>query len=198
MSTELAALKQNLQKRVTLPPDALTSILSRFSRLHAPKGTVLLAHGTACNYLYYVASGACKSYVISAAGKKRVVMFALPDWWITDIDTFTRGGRSKINICVVQDAVVYRIAKGDLEALMQQYASLESAFRYMMQYAYIREQNRAVELITDTALMRYEQVIAAFPQLEQTLSQKDIASFLGITPEFLSAMKRSRRREAKS
>ena len=198
MQNELAALKQNLQKRVALPPNRLTSILSNFSRLSVAKGTALLAQGTACNYLYYVASGACKSYVISAAGKKRVVMFALPDWWITDIDTFTRGGRSKINICVVQDAVVYRIAKGDLDALMQQYAELESAFRYMMQYAYIREQNRAVELITDTALVRYERVISNHPQLEQMLSQKDIASFLGITPEFLSAMKRSRLREAKS
>lgn len=190
---EQVALLQNLGKRVEMTAREAAEIVTAFERVDRPQNAVLQRQGSPCNYLYYVAGGACKSYVITPTGKEKIVMFAPSDWWITDIDSLSNGGASTINIKTVAPSVIYRITRSALEHVLSQHTAFESAFRYMMQYAYIREQRRALSLITDDAATRYRRLVVEHPGLEQIVSQKDIASYLGITPEFLSATKRTLR-----
>lgn len=125
-------------------------------------------------------------------------MFAFADWWITDIDSFTNNHTSKINIQSSADAIIYKLTKENFHYLVSNFTSFETAFRNMMQYSYIREQRRSLELITDDAPTRYLNLTSRYPNIEQDASQKDIASYLGITPEFLSALKKKLLTEGRS
>ena len=192
---EPTALLKNLSKRVRMTSQEVGEVTAAFECIEQPRNGELQQQGYPCHYLYYVASGACKSYVTTRDGKEKIVMFALPDWWITDIDSLSNGGASTITIKTLMPTVLYRIAKPALTRLLAQSTAFESAFRYMMQHAYIREQRRTLSLITDDAVTRYQRLINEHPRLEQIASQKDIAAYLGITPEFLSATKRQLRDE---
>ena len=182
-------LAQNLQKRVAFAPKDLKEILVKFQPLEARKQEYLLMEGEVCDYIYYVGSGACKSFIMKGGHNPRIIMFAFTDWWITDIDSFSRGVPSKINLQTICPSSLLKLAKSDFNELINNYPSFESAFRYMMQYSYIREQHRALALITDDAITRYRNLLLKYPVVEHQVSQKDIASYLGITPEFLSSLK---------
>lgn len=117
-------------------------------------------------------------------------MFAFPDWWITDIGSFTKGGQSQVYLQAISDSVLFRLSKENFDALIENYPSFESSFRYMMQYAYIREQRRSLELIKDSAAVRYNHLLLRHPTIEEHVTQKDISSYLGVTPEFFSTLRR--------
>lgn len=190
MSVELKALAENLSKRTTFSPEELKSVTAKFKRREVAKKEFLLQGDRTCNALYYIFQGCCKSYILNQDQKARVIMFAFTDWWITDIDSFTNGTTSSISIQASANSIVYELSKYDFDELMTVSTKFESAFRKMMQYSYIREQRRSLELITDDAQARYINLTNRYPNIEQDASQKDIASYLGITPEFLSVMKK--------
>lgn len=198
MPEELEALAKNLSKRTAFNPEELRSITAKFKRRELTKKDFLLRGDRTCNAIYYVYRGCCKSYVFNQDQKERVIMFAFNDWWITDIDSFTNGTISKINLQASIDSVVYELPKTDFDELITTFVGFESAFRKMMQYSYIREQQRSLELITSDSSTRYRKLINRYPNIEQDASQKDIASYLGITPEFLSALKKKRLKDGRS
>lgn len=182
-------LARNLQKRVKFEPSKLREVLAKFQVINKTKQAYLLMEGELCDHIYYVSEGVCKSFIMQEEAKPRIIMFAFTDWWITDIDSFTNGRHSKINIQTISDSLILKLAKTDFDYLTANCPAFESAFRYMMQYSYIREQNRALELITDDSFTRYRSLLARYPTVQELVSQKDIASYLGITPEFLSSLK---------
>ena len=198
MSFELEMLTRNLCKRTTISPEELSIISSKFQRQEVAKNQFLLKGGRTCKAIYYVYRGCCKSYIFDSLGKKRVIMFAFADWWITDIDSFTNGHQSKINIQSTVGSILYKLTKENFNELISGFPSFETAFRNMMQFSYIREQRRSLELITDDAPTRYLNLTNRYPNIEQDASQKDIASYLGITPEFLSALKKKLLKEGRS
>lgn len=198
MTKERAALANNLSKRTTFSQEELRGITAKFNRREVVKKELLLRGDRACDAIYYVCQGSCKSFILDQAGKERVIMFAFTDWWITDIDSFTNGITSEINIQASTDSIIYELTKADFDGLIAISSGFESAFRNMMQYSYIREQRRSLELITDNAYTRYVNLINRYPDIEQDVSQKDIASYLGISPEFLSSLKRKRLKNEKS
>ena len=191
ISFELAALAANLSRRTSF--DGINEVTKYFQRREVSKRSVLLTNGSRCNHFYYVASGVLRSYLRTEQGKESTIMLAFEDWWITDIDSFTTGGASVINIDVLQDSVIYGLSKRDFDLMVTTSPAFESAFRKMMQHAYIREQRRAVGLLSETAESRYLALLRRFPKLEQLTSQRIIASYLGITPEFLSVVKKKRK-----
>lgn len=189
MNETLLQLAKNLQKRVPFSTPDLKGTLSKFQLLEVKKQEYLLMEGEVCEHIYYVGSGVCKSFIMKGEVNPRIIMFAFTDWWITDIDSFTNATHSKINIQAISNCTLLRLAKSDFDHLTTDYPCFESAFRYMMQYSYIREQKRALELITEDSLTRYYRLLARYPTIQDEVAQKDIASYLGITPEFLSSMK---------
>ncbi len=198
MSSELEMLTRNLCKRATISQEELNNITSKFERQEIDKNQFLLKGDRSCNAIYYVYRGCCKSYIFDQSGKERVIMFAFADWWITDIDSFTNNHTSKINIQSTAEAIIYKLTKENFNHLISNFPSFETAFRNMMQYSYIREQRRSLELITDDAPTRYLNLTGRYPNIEQDASQKDIASYLGITPEFLSTLKKKLLTEERS
>ncbi len=151
---------------------------------------LLLNEGAICKSIYYVHSGALRAYYTDKEYNDNIIMFAINDWWITDMYSFVNQQPAILNIDAIENSEVFQLKKENLEILYKEVPKFERFFRIMMQNAYIREQLRVTQNLSLSAEERYMNFVKKYPQFIQRISQKQIASYLGITPEFLSAVRK--------
>lgn len=185
----------NLHKHISLTREEEAYFISILTYKEIPKKTTLLAEGQACNQLSYVHSGALRSYCLDESGKESTIMFAMADWWLTDMYCFLNEKPSMTFIETLEDSVVFSISKTSFDQLFNAIPSFERFFRILMQNAYTREQLRTIENLTLKAEERYYRFLNKYPQMAEKLTQKQIASYLGITPEFLSGIRKKQLRK---
>lgn len=183
---------QNIARHIQLDKEEIAQLTARLSFRELPKKALLLKEGQPCLQLNYVVSGALRAYVTDAAGKESTILFAVPDWWVTDMYCFLNGKPAMMYIEAIEESSVFQLRKEDLDALYLQVPKLERYFRILMQNAYTREQLRIIENLTLTAKERYHNFLQKYPDIAQAVTQKQIASYLGITPEFLSAIRKEK------
>jgi CRP-like cAMP-binding protein len=150
----------------------------------------LLRTGKLCPTIDYVVSGVVRSYYDNGRNNDSTIMFALKDWWITDIYAFLNKQQSQISIQALQETSVLRLPLPHLELLYKEIPKFERVFRILMQNAYVREQQRVIQNLSMPAKDRYENFLEKYSSIAQAVPQKHIASYLGITPEFLSTLRR--------
>lgn len=154
------------------------------------KRQYVLQAGDVCRHENFVVSGCLRAYYIDDAGTEHIIMFAVEDWWTSDLLSFLTQTPSKLNIDALEDTEVLQIEHLALQTLYLKIPKLERFFRIMMQNAYIAQQQRILFNISKTAKERYLYFIEKYPKLEQRLPQHQIAAYLGITPEFLSQIRK--------
>jgi len=142
-----------------------------------------------CNYLNFVNTGTLRAYFLNKDGKESTIMFALADWWVTDMHSFMNEQSAMLNIVATEKSEILQISKTNLDDLFEKVPKFERFFRIIFQKAYIREQLRVIQNLSLTAAERYEKFADKYPQVMQQVTQKQIASYLGITPEFLSMIR---------
>jgi len=184
------SILKNIQKHLVLDQEEIDFFTSLIRWRRVPKKSLLLKEGQLCRHLNYVHSGALRAYCMDKKGKEGTIMFALADWWITDMYCFLNGKRAMMQIEVLEDSVIFQISKENWDRLLSDQPKFEKLFRILMQNAYTREQLRAIERLSLSAEERYESFLAKYPVIASTVTQKQIASYLGITPEFLSVIRR--------
>jgi CRP-like cAMP-binding protein len=154
------------------------------------KRQYVLQAGDICRHETFVVSGCLRAYYIDDTGTEHIIMFAVEDWWTSDLLSFLTQTPAKLNIDALEDTEVLQIEHAALETLYTKIPKLERFFRIMMQNAYIAQQQRILFNISKTAKERYLYFIEKYPNLEQRLPQHQIAAYLGITPEFLSQIRK--------
>lgn len=117
-------------------------------------------------------------------------MFAVKDWWITDMDCFVNRKPALLSIEALETSGVFEWSFEWLEGLYEKIPKFERFFRILFQNSYIREQRRALYNISMTTEDRYRHFVDSYPAIVEKITQKQIASYLGVTPEFLSSIKR--------
>ena len=140
--------------------------------------------------LFFVESGSFRAYHLNKDGKESTIMFAPEDWWVTDMNAFLNGTPSLLSLEALEDSKIYAIGRKNFDLALDKIPQLERFFRILFQRAYIREQLRVLDNISLTTEERYLNFISKYPQLVQKVTQKQIASYLGVTPEFLSSLKK--------
>lgn len=183
---------KNVSKHISLDEKEAALFTSLLTYKEIPKKTLLLTEGQACKYLSYVNSGALRSYCLDKEGKESTIMFAVADWWLTDMYCFLNNRPAMMYIETIEDSCILQISKENLDKLFASVPKFERFFRILMQNAYTREQLRIIENLTLTAEERYDRFLNKYPQIAQQVTQKQIASYLGITPEFLSAIRKKK------
>ncbi len=183
---------KNIQKHVLLETAEIAFFIPLIRWRRVSKKFLLLKEGQACNYLYYVHSGALRAYCTDKKGKESTIMFALADWWITDMYCFLNGKKAMLTIEALEDSFIFSIRKENWDRLLRMQPKFEKLFRILMQNAYTREQLRAIERLSLSAEERYDSFLLKYPQIVQQVTQKQIATYLGITPEFLSAIRKKK------
>jgi CRP-like cAMP-binding protein len=162
----------------------------KFRRLMVRKGDFLLNEGQCVHYQYYVYSGCLRSYFLHESGKEHTIQFAMSDWWISDYTAFFTGGRSILYIECLQDAEIYKISKGSLEELYAEVPLIEYYFRLIMEKSFVSFQNRIISDLALSAKERYCWFIKRYPSIEQKIRNYHVASYLGITTESLSRIRK--------
>lgn len=180
---------ENVAKLISLTEDQKVFFLSLFRSKKLKKREYLLQAEDICRYEYFVVSGCLRSYYRDEKGQEHVVQFAIEDWWIGDMRSFITQTPAWLYVDALEDTEVLMLGKAELDRLYTEIPALERYFRIRIQNAYMAEQQRQSSILSKTAEERYLEFIQKYPQLEQRLSQVQIASYLGITPEFLSKIR---------
>ncbi|HEY4112407.1 Crp/Fnr family transcriptional regulator [Puia sp.] len=182
------AILKNVGRHAAIDEAAMEHFISLLKFRRLPRKALLLREGQACRNFYYVHSGALRAYCMDKKGKEATIMFAPADWWVTDMFCFLNGRKAMMYIEALEESEIFQISKTQLDQLLDRWPTFERWFRVLMQNAYTREQLRAIDNLSLSAEQRYASFVAKYPVIARQLTQKQIASYLGITPEFLSAI----------
>lgn len=186
---------KNIAKHISLDPEETACFTSLLKPEEVPKKSLVLKEGQICKNISFVHSGALRAYYIDKEGKESTVMFAIADWWITDMFCFVNRQPAMLNIEAIGHSRIFQLSKDNLDRLYDKVPKFERFFRIIMQNAYIREQLRVIQNLSLSAEERYNNFLSKYPQVARQVTQKQIASYLGITPEFLSAIRGKRSRQ---
>jgi CRP-like cAMP-binding protein len=188
MGEELLILK-NISRHISLTNHEKSYFLSLLKEKKVVKKELILQQQQACKEINFVQTGILRAFHMDTTGKESTIMFAVSDWWITDMYCFINQKPAMLTIEALEDSSVLQLQKDHLDGLYHKVPKFERFFRIMMQNAYIREQLRTIENLSLPAEERYYNFLQKYPEAVKRIRQKQIASYLGITPEFLSLIK---------
>ena len=154
------------------------------------KRQFFLQEGDVCRYQAYVLSGCFRTYYIDKEGKEINLMFSSESWWIGDLASYIVKDPSRINIEALEASEILALEKQHIDVLFQKIPKLERFFRILFQNALIASQNRLINNLTLSAKENYLTFKEKYPGFDQRIPQYHIASYLGITPEFLSQIRK--------
>ena len=183
----------NFEKHIALSAAEKDIILSHISEKQLERNDFLLLQGERCPFIYFVNQGTLRAYFLNDTGKDSTIMFAVEDWWITDMHCFLNELPAMVNIQAVERTGILRLSKESLDKLFVEVPAFNTFFRILMQNAYCREQLRMIQNLSLPALTRYENFMHKYPHIASKVPLKQIASYLGITPEFLSAIRSTKK-----
>ena len=178
-----------IKRYISLTAEEEGLLLSKVRFRKYLKGQFVVQQGDVCTYENYVISGCLKSFHIDPNGQEHIVMFAIEDWWTGDLGSFITQSASSFNIQCLEPCELAQFAYPELEELYQQIPKLERFFRIIIQKAYVASQQRVVNNLSLPAKERYLQFLKQYPKIDQRVPQYMIASYLGITKEFLSKVR---------
>lgn len=153
------------------------------------KKTFLLQQGEVCRFEAYIVKGCIRSYYIDSNGFDVILTFAIEDWWVSDIASFHEQKPSRMFIETLEDCELLILSPESKEELLQKVPAFERVFRLMVQKHLTSYQERVFGNIAQPAQERYSAFLQKYPSLPQRVPQHLIASYLGISPEFLSKIR---------
>ncbi|MDW3191369.1 MAG: Crp/Fnr family transcriptional regulator [Cytophagales bacterium] len=168
----------------------LTTIGSYLKKIELNKGDFLLHKGDTVSYTHYVYKGCLRSYVIDETGKDHTLQFAIKDWWISDYTSLFSGGQALMTIQCIQDTTLYRLSRKHMVELYEEIPAFETYFRKKLEKRIEAFHQRTLGNLAQTAKERYKTFIQTYPMIEQQVKNYHIASYLGITTESLSRVRK--------
>jgi len=186
--TEL--LKKNIASHISLSENETEVFCDLFEHRTIKKKSFLLREGEVCKFEGFVTKGLFRVYHIDKNGFEQILFFAIENWWITDIDSFTNETTSQLFIEALEDSEVLVISKKDKEYAYSNLPKIEKLFRVMTQKTHVALQRRMIDNLSKTAESRYIEFAEKYPQLMQRLSNIQVAAYLGITNVFLSNIRK--------
>lgn len=187
---ESSLIIQNLSKHIELTDEEKEIFCSSLKIKKVKRHQFLGEAGEISRFQNFVTKGCLRSYYIDENGFEHNVQFAIEDWWIGDMASFLTKKPASLYIEALEDSEVLQIDSSTMEELYIKIPKLERFFRILLQNAFIAFEQRIISVISKTAEERYLEFSNKYPQVEQRLPQIHIASYLGITPEFLSKIKK--------
>ncbi len=185
----IETLISHLNKYLPLDMEEIEELEERAKVRKVKRRQFILAAGEICKHYNFVVEGCFKMYKVDEAAKEHNIMFAVENQWITDIGSFHSEQPSQLYIEAVEPAEVIQIAKPDLLFFYANHLKFNRTFRVIVEDQFVELQNRLLQTISTTAEERYIKFKQDYPHLTNRLSNIQIASYIGITPEFLSRIR---------
>lgn len=195
MKTEL--LIESLEREIRLSEPDKELIVSFVRERKIKKGQFLVHEGAVSRCTNFVNEGSVRTYFVELNGQEHIVQFAIEGWWISDLNSFIQQVPATFNVQAIEDCIVLELPYENLEKLYENVPKMERYFRILTQRAFVAFQQRVLQNISMTAEDRYLAFLKKHPKIELRIPQRLVASYLGISPEFLSKIKK-RLKEAES
>lgn len=173
-----------------LDEEEASAVVNAFHPRRIKRRQFILHEGDICTHNTFVVEGCFRMYLIDEKGKEHNLQFAVENWWIGDIGSFHTEQPSRLYIVALEDAIILQIRKQDQLDLFVDYPKFNRIFRVFTENALVTTQRRILQNISSTAEERYLDFLERYPQLFNRISNVQIASFLGVTPEFLSTIRK--------
>lgn len=190
MNNENNSVVRNLFPNLDFSIEQESLLIEKLERIELKKGNFLLKNGENVTHQFYVESGCLRTYYIDESGKEHTLQFAIHDWWISDYTAFFSEAKAILNIEILQDSVLYRVSKRDMDILFVEINAVETFFRKKMERAFASFQKRILANLSQSASERYLDFVENYPNIEQQVKNYHIASYLGITTETLSRIRK--------
>jgi CRP-like cAMP-binding protein len=178
------------EEKIQLTDEEKEISKSFFTPKKLRKKQYLLQEGDPCRYIAFVEKGMLRMYTVDDKGSEHITQFAFEGWWIADQLSFLTGEPSIFNIDALEDCELLLLSKAAEDQMMNQLPKMERYFRILLQNSLIATQRRLISSLSHTAEEKYNELIQSCPTIPKRVPQHMMASYLGITPETLSRIRK--------
>lgn len=179
----------NINRYVNLDPAEEHELISIIKTTRFKKRQFLDQPNYTSGYRNYIVKGAFRSFYLDEDGKDHTVQIAIEDWFISDFYSYITQTPATLFVEALEDSVIYQMKYEDIEGLCKRIHTLSEYFRITTERAFAFSRKRALSNLSKSASERYIEFIAMYPSMIQRIPQKIIASYLGMSPEFLSKIR---------
>lgn len=190
MKSEYAGILRNVKRYVQLNSDDENEFISIVKTLRVIKRQFIVQPRFVCNHQTYVVNGALRSYFITDSGEDHTIQFAIDDWFISDFNSYISQEPASLYVEALEDSVIQQIEYSDVEELCSNNSKFERYFRLVAQKAFAFSQRRILSNLNKSAEERYLEFQSNYPDIVQRVPQYTLASYLGMSPEFLSKIRK--------
>jgi CRP-like cAMP-binding protein len=187
---DTSLILQNVRKRIQLTAKEEELFIQKLSKRILKKKEMFHREGEISNALAFVNKGCLRSYFTDQNGFEHVLSFAIEDWWTSDIYSGTYRQPGRLNIEALESTEIILLGNQDRELLFEQVPKFERFFRMLMEKSMINMHQRLLENVSLPAYDRFVLFVERYPNLLGRVPQIHLAAYLGITPEFLSKIKK--------
>ena len=181
-----ALILNNIARFIDLTQLEKQKYLSLLTEIKVKKKTFLMQAGDVTKYEYFITKGCLKVYTLDEDGVPRISMFAVEDYWTGDMASFMTKEPTRYFIKATEHSELLGISRANYDLLFQEIPKFEKFYRILYQkslISYIQRSNHGISL---TAEERYIEFKKRYPKIVNRITQKDLAGYIGITPEFMS------------
>jgi len=178
-----------IKKYIDLTIDEEVLLFSKIIHRNYLKDQYLVQQGDVCKSVSFIISGCTKTFYMDTEGQEHIVMFSIENWWTSDLGSFITQSPADYNVQCIENTQIFQFTYDILEELYIEIPKLERLFRKIVEPAFVASQKRIIRNFSLSAKERYLIFKETYPKIEQRVPQYMIASYLGITKEFLSKIK---------
>lgn len=178
-----------IDKYIDLTSEEEFLLLSKIVFRKYLKNQYIVQQGDICKSANFIISGCTKTFYLDTEGQEHIVMFSIEDWWTSDLGSFITQSPADFNVQCIENSELIQITYENLEDLYVEIPKLERLFRKIIERAFVASQKRIIRNFSLDAKERYKIFKTTYPEIDQRVPQYMIASYLGITKEFLSKIK---------
>ncbi|RUT72274.1 Crp/Fnr family transcriptional regulator [Flavobacterium cupreum] len=183
-----ALLKEHVLKIASLTDDEFDYFFSHFKPETFKKGQSIISEGDAVDKEYFVIDGCLKAFFVNDEVKMYILQFAMPTWWASDYAALYNKTKATINVDCVSDAEILSLSNSDREKICSELHQVEHFFRWRTNRGYVAAQKRLLSFMNNDTKTRYEELLALYPALYNTVPKHLIAAYLGVSRETLSRL----------
>ncbi|CAD5341550.1 hypothetical protein FLA105535_01524 [Flavobacterium bizetiae] len=189
---EYQSLINHIQNRISLSEEEMHQFFSEFKITKIKKRQFIIQPDFVAKYRSYVVEGALRAYVVSDQGQEHTISFAIEDWWIADYNSYIYQQPATMFVVALEDAILLQIDFETETKLKNANPKFETFFRITAERTAAFFQRRIIMNLTSTAEERYDTFIENFPLIVKRVPQYALASYLGMSTEFLSKIRNNK------
>src|SRR5690606_21692908 len=181
-----------LQQRVTVTESEALEFAGMFQEKKVRKKQFLVQPDFVARHRYYIIDGALRSFIVDDNGQETTIALAIDDWWITDYNSYIYQQPATLFVEAVSNATVLQLSYENEQQLKTSNPKFETFFRIIAARGLAAQQRRIITNLTQNAEQRYESFVQKYPKFVNSIPQYIIASFLGMSTEFLSKIRNNK------